>query len=208
MKFFPRRGLLAVSDEDIPSDREFESRCMAVVEGGANALQFRDKTRDGRRRLERAQFLNSLCQKQNIPLIINDDVELALQISAAGVHLGRDDMPLVQARTQLGPRAIIGISCYNDLGRAREAAAHGADYVAFGRFFASRTKPDAVLAPSELLSEARLHLRIPIVAIGGITPENGLYVIEAGADVLAVVKGVFGAADPKRAAQAMVNLFK
>lgn len=208
MNVFPRRGLFAVSDDDIASDQEFESRCIAVVEGGANALQFRDKTHDRRRRLERAQFLNSLCQKQNIPLIINDDVELASQIGAAGVHLGRDDTSLVQARAHLGRSAIIGISCYNDLGRARKAEAQGADYVAFGRFFASRTKPDAVFAPLELLSEARTHLRIPIVAIGGITSENGLDLIKAGADVLAAIKSVFGAADPKHAAQAMANLFK
>lgn len=208
MNDFPRRGLYAVSDEDVASDREFEARGLAVVEGGAKALQFRDKTRDRRRRLDRAQFLVGLCQKRHIPLIINDDVELALHIGAAGVHLGRDDMPLAQARARLGPRAIVGISCYNDLGRAREAAAQGADYVAFGRFFASHTKPDAVLAPLELLSEARAHLRIPIVAIGGVTAENGSDLILAGADVLAVIKGVFAAADPKLAAQAMANLFK
>ena len=208
MNVFPRRGLYAVSDEDVTSDREFEARSLAVVEGGARALQFRDKSRDRRRRLDRAQFLRSLCQKHNIPLIINDDVELAYRIGAAGVHLGRDDTPLVQARARLGPRAILGISCYNDLGRAREAAAQGADYVAFGRFFTSRTKPDAVLAPLELLSEARAHLRIPIVAIGGVTAENGSDLILAGADVLAVIKGVFAAADPKLAAQAMANLFK
>ena len=139
--------------------------------------------------------------------LVNDDVELAKQTQADGVHLGREDVSLVQARTQLGPQAIIGVSCYNELARAVQAQNEGADYVAFGRFFPSRTKPQAVQADLELLREAKTKLHIPIVAIGGITPENGASLIAAGADALAVIEGVFGQADVRAAAARYARLF-
>jgi thiamine-phosphate pyrophosphorylase len=140
--------------------------------------------------------------------IINDDVTLAKETQADGVHLGREDAAIAQARKQLGSRAIIGVSCYNELARAEQAAAQGADYVAFGRFFPSRTKPQAVPASLDLLREAKKKLHIPVVAIGGITPENGASLIAAGANALAVIEGVFGQADVRAAAERYASLFK
>ncbi|MAT65105.1 MAG: hypothetical protein CMN57_05635 [Gammaproteobacteria bacterium] len=132
---------------------------------------------------------------------------MAAAAGAHGVHLGRDDAAVTAARERLGPRAIIGVSCYNELDRARQAARLGADYVAFGRFFPSRTKPQAVQAEPALLTAARRELGLPLVAIGGITPENGGLLLAAGADMLAVIHGVFGAADIEAAARGYTALF-
>ncbi len=142
-----------------------------------------------------------------IPLIVNDDVELAAAVGAAGVHLGRDDAALQAARTRLGAEAIIGISCYNDLQRARQAAQAGADYVAFGRFYPSHSKPQAVLAEPALLSQATTELALPVVAIGGITPANGRALLAAGASMLAAIHGVFGQPDITAAARRYADLF-
>ena len=140
--------------------------------------------------------------------IVNDDITLAKQTKASGVHLGREDASVADAREQLGPQAIIGVSCYNELTRAETAQAQGADYIAFGRFFPSRTKPQAVQANPDLLREAKKKLHIPVVAIGGITPENGAALIAAGADALAVIEGVFGQPDIRAAAERYARLFK
>ena len=142
-----------------------------------------------------------------MPLIVNDDVALAAAVEAAGVHLGHNDAAPAAARDLLGPRAIIGVSCYNRLDLALAARDQGADYVAFGSFFPSSTKPLAVRADIDLLRRARRELRLPLVAIGGITPENGAVLVGAGADMLAVVTGVFGAPDPQAAARAYARLF-
>jgi thiamine-phosphate pyrophosphorylase len=143
-----------------------------------------------------------------VPLIINDDVELAVHCGAAGVHLGRDDADLATARARLGTGAIIGVSCYADLERAREAAAAGADYLAFGRFFPSQTKPEAVPADPALLAAARRELDLPLCAIGGITPANAAPLLEAGADLLAVIQGLFGQPDVRAAAARFQALFQ
>jgi thiamine-phosphate pyrophosphorylase len=135
-----------------------------------------------------------------VTLIINDDVELAGNCGAHGVHLGKDDADLRSARSLLGSGAIIGVSCYNDLSLARQAAGLGADYVAFGRFFPSQTKPGAIQASPDLIRQARQELSLPIAAIGGITPDNAGQLIDAGADMLAVVTGIFATADVQRAA--------
>jgi thiamine-phosphate pyrophosphorylase len=139
--------------------------------------------------------------------IVNDDLDLAAAVGADGVHLGRDDAHPRRARHRLGRRALIGISCYNQLERAREAQALGADYAAFGRFFPSHTKPSAVQADPELLRRARREIDLPLVAIGGITPENAGFLLDAGADMLAVVDGVFGADDVRAAARSFTELF-
>jgi thiamine-phosphate pyrophosphorylase len=138
---------------------------------------------------------------------VNDDLELAARLGAAGVHHGRDDATPAQARRLLGPEAIIGISCYDDFARALAAVEQGADYVAFGSFFASSTKPGAVRAPLELLHRARAELAVPVVAIGGITPENGRALVDAGAHMLAVVSGIFAGTDVAAAALAYARLF-
>jgi thiamine-phosphate pyrophosphorylase len=178
----------------------------AALEGGATMLQYRDKTRDAGRRLQEAHELAALCRGFAVPLIINDDVGLARATGAAGVHLGEDDAAIAGARAALGAHAIIGVSCYDSLQRAQDAAAAGADYLAFGAFFPSTTKPGARRATPDLLRSAR-EFRLPLVAIGGITHENAGSLIAAGADLLAVVSGVFGADDIRAAARRYTGLF-
>jgi thiamine-phosphate pyrophosphorylase len=142
-----------------------------------------------------------------MPLIVNDDVELAAGIGAAGVHLGEDDADIAAARSRLGNGAIIGVSCYDSLERARDLAAAGADYLAFGAFFPSPTKPQARRATPDLLRAARAFGK-PLVAIGGITPDNAADLIAAGADFVAVVSGVFGQPDVTDAARRYASLFQ
>jgi thiamine-phosphate pyrophosphorylase len=189
----PRDDLLAVARE--------------ALQGGATMLQYRDKTHDAARRLREASALATICGEFDAPLILNDDVELARASGAAGVHLGEDDSGVAAARATLGPDAIIGVSCYDSLQRAREAAAAGADYLAFGAFFPSITKPGARHATPGLLRDAR-EFGLPMVAIGGITHENGGSLIKAGADYLAVVSALFGARDVRAAARRFTALFE
>lgn len=179
-----------------------------AIQGGARVIQYRDKGGDRDRRRWEASDLRNLCRSLGVPLIINDDAELARAVGADGVHLGMDDLSIVEARSLLGETAIIGVSCYDRPERALEAQAAGADYVAFGRFFVSPTKPEAAQAPAALLGSARDRLNIPIVAIGGVTPENGGPLVAAGADMLAAVHGVFGQTDIAAAAARYAALFE
>ncbi|MES9967484.1 MAG: thiamine phosphate synthase [Sedimenticola sp.] len=179
-----------------------------ALAGGARVIQYRDKSGDDQKRLAEAGALLTLCRQHHAPLIINDDVELAARIGADGVHLGKDDPDIQAARTRLGKQAIIGISCYNQFDRASIALEAGADYIAFGRFFNSTVKPDAVQAQPDLLRRAKRELELPTVAIGGITPENGGALIEAGADMLAVIHGVFGQPDIRAACERFNELFR
>lgn len=200
-------GLYAIADSTYLDADSFPPAVRAALAGGARVIQYRDKTNDTASREPIARELNTLCRDAGVPFLINDDVALAAAIGAAGVHLGRDDPEIDAARATLGPQAIIGVSCYNKLDSAHRAERTGADYVAFGRFFASRTKPQAVPATPELLRAARTALKIPIIAIGGITPENGGSLIAAGADSLAVIEGVFGQPDIRAAAERYTRLF-
>ena len=203
MRMLPSSGLYAITDGPRP---DLIQACAAAIAGGAAMLQYRDKTREDARRREEAAALSSLCAKSGIPLIVNDDVDLAAAVGAAGVHLGEDDADIALARARLGPGAIVGASCYDSLERARELAASGADYLAFGAFFPSPTKPHARAATLQMLRDARA-LNLPLVAIGGITAANGAALIDAGADFLAVISGVFGAADVRAAAHSISALF-
>ena len=203
----PGRGLYAITDRRLIPEAELVERVREAIDGGAAIIQYRDKSSGQATRLEQAAALAALCSARQVPLIINDDIELAAAVNADGVHLGIDDASVRTARAQLGEDAIIGVSCYNRLERAVEAVAAGADYVAFGRFFASKTKPNAVTADTDLLVAAHQQLRVPIVAIGGITPDNGAALIAAGADYLAAIDGVFGQADVFAAAQGYALLF-
>lgn len=200
-------GLYVLTDADLIPDAGLMAAVEQAILGGARLVQYRDKSNDTARRLQQARDLQALCRRYGVPLLINDDVELALQAGAAGVHLGKDDAPLTAARARLGASACIGVSCYNELERAPAAVAAGADYVAFGSFHPSATKPAAVTAEIKLLLAARRCVPVPIVAIGGITPANGGRLIAAGADYLAVVQGVFGQADIRAAARAYSDLF-
>ena len=174
--------------------------------GGARVLQYRNKVADAALRLEQARALRELTHEFSVPLIINDDAMLARQVDADGVHLGGEDGSVAAARAVLGSGKLIGVSCYNRLALAHEAVRQGADYVAFGSFFASTVKPDAVSASPDLLRQARREIAVPLVAIGGITVHNGAQLLEAGADALAVISAVFSAADIQDAARQFSNL--
>ncbi len=202
------RGLYAIADRTLLSAAQLVERSELALQGGAALLQYRAKECGGAQREAEARALLALCRAHHVPLIINDDVALAKIIGADGVHLGAEDTSVQQARQTLGPRAIIGVSCYNSLERALRAEQEGADYVAFGRFFSSRSKPEAVQADIKLLREARAKLHLPIAAIGGITAQNGALLVEAGADMLAVIHGVFGQDDIRAAVQTYTTLFK
>ncbi len=195
------RGLYAITDNKLIKANEFINKVEQAIIGGAKIIQYRDKSNQYQLRLEQAQALSQLCNKYQIPLIINDDVALAQKVGADGVHLGSNDADIYHARAQLGEQAIIGISCYNQLSLALNAEKAGANYVAFGRFFNSATKPNAIGCNVEILREARQRLNCPLVAIGGITPDNGETLIKAGADCLAVIHGLFKQADVTAAAQ-------
>jgi thiamine-phosphate pyrophosphorylase len=203
----PPCGLYAITDCRPIAGRTMIEHVSLAIDGGAVLIQYREKHRSAEQRGREARALATLCHERDIPLIINDDIELAAACGAAGVHLGREDAPVTQARRRLGRQAIIGVSCYNRLERARAAVGTGASYVAFGRFFPSNTKPEAELALPALLAQARREITLPIVAIGGITSENGAELIRAGADLLAVIQGVFGQSDIRAAAQAYARLF-
>jgi len=201
------RGLYAITPQTEDTDR-LVRLVTAALAGGARAVQYRDKSGDRARRRAQAGALRELCRQRGVPLIVNDDVELALEVRADGVHLGRDDPDPAAARTRLGPGMLIGASCYADLTRAPVVVRAGADYVAFGSVFASRTKPEAVHAPLSLFARVREHVAVPLVAIGGITPANAAEVLAAGADGLAVSSALFDAPDVGAAAAAFAAVAK
>jgi thiamine-phosphate pyrophosphorylase len=202
---FNLRGIYAVTDPQLTGDERLLPAVEQALRGGAHMLQYRDKTAAPAERLQRAQALLELCSRHRIPLIINDDVELAAASGAAGVHLGRQDASLSQARKRLGAAAIIGVSCYNQLPRAIEAQAGGADYVAFGSVYLSPTKPAAVRAPLELFTQAKQSLHIPVCAIGGIRADNAAPLLECGVDLLAVISGIFAQSDVETATRRLVE---
>lgn len=200
----PQRGLYLITPEEADSTR-LVGRVRAALPFAA-LLQYRDKLSDAGLLLERARALKSLCDEFKVPLIINDDVALAESVNAAGVHLGEDDGAIADARARLGGGAIIGASCYDRIDLARNAVAQGADYIAFGALFPSPTKPLARRATPELFAQAAM-LDVPRVAIGGITPDNVCTAITGGADLVAVISGVFDAPDPTSAARACAAAF-
>jgi thiamine-phosphate pyrophosphorylase len=188
------RGLYAITDGQLLTGR-FLSYVEAALDGGVTLLQYRDKSSDESRRLHEASELLKLCERYKTRLIINDDAELAARLGV-GVHLGQTDGSLPDARALLGHKAIVGATCHGKLELAERAKADGASYVAFGRFFTSRTKPDAPAVPLELLAQVRSKVKLPIAVIGGITVENAPQLVAYGADLLAVVHGLFGAETP------------
>ncbi len=200
------RGLYAVTDGRLTGE-PLLAAVQAALAGGVRIVQYRDKSGETQRRHDEATRLAHLCHEQGALLLINDDTELALAVGADGVHLGQSDTPLAVARDQLGPGRLIGVSCNNRLDRALTAQQAGADYVAFGRFFPSTTKPDAPQAELALLEQARPQLELPIAAIGGITPDNAAQLHTAGADMLAVVNALFGQSDIEAAARRLSRCF-
>jgi thiamine-phosphate pyrophosphorylase len=177
-----------------------------ALQGGARVLQYRNKTADAELKLAQAQAVLQLAREFNTTFIVNDDALLAAQVDADGVHLGGGDGSVAAARTLLGSK-IIGVSCYNRLSLAHEAIRQGADYVAFGAFFSSSVKPEAVMADVALLQTARMELSVPIVAIGGITQQNAATLIKAGADAVAVITALWNAPDIEASATEFSILF-
>lgn len=200
------KGLYAVTP-DIADTALLLRKVEAALAGGARQLQYRNKAADAALRLAQAGALRDLCRRYAATLVINDHVELAAATAAGGVHVGREDSAVAKARAELGPDKIIGVSCYDDFTRAATAVAEGADYVAFGSFFASLTKPGATRVPLALLGQARRRFGVPLVAIGGINLENAGAVIAAGADAVAVISALFDADDIAAAAREFCNLF-
>ncbi|MDH5711811.1 MAG: thiamine phosphate synthase [Gammaproteobacteria bacterium] len=201
------RGLYAITDESLMPENNFLDSAEQALLGGARLLQYRDKSHDQNKRLLQASALKQYCQRHGALLIINDDIDLALQVQADGIHLGEDDASIDLARRILGSNAIIGISCYNQLELALQAETAGADYVAFGAFFTSPTKPNARVATLELLQAAKQQLRIPVCAIGGITTNNAGMLVEHGADMTAVISDLFSSDDICTSASHIARLF-
>lgn len=200
----PMRGLYLITPDDDDRDRLL-ARVAAVLPARPALLQYRNKRARGERRRDEARAIKVLCDAVGVPLVVNDDWRLALEIGAAGAHLGEDDGDFLEAR-RAAPGLLLGASCYDDLTRARAMAAAGADYLAFGAFFPTRTKATTRRATPALLREAAALGR-PRVAIGGIRTDNAPALLVAGADLLAVVGAVFEAPDPLAAARHFTALF-
>lgn len=200
------RGVYAITP-DLQDTDTLLQKTNAALSAGIACLQYRNKHADAALALEQATALRDQCKQYNTPLIINDDAELAAAIGATGVHLGGDDADVQATRERYGNELLIGASCYNEMQRAERACKAGADYVAFGAMFPSSTKPQAVQASAELLTQART-LQVPVVAIGGITPDNGRAIVHAGADLLAAIDGLFGQRDVAAAVRAYQLCFQ
>ena len=201
-------GLYVITDTQLMNPYNVIDKVEQALKGGAKIVQFRDKIHSQAIQKEQALKLKKLCQDYQACFIVNDNIQLAKQVEADGVHIGKDDTDIAMARKLLGKDAIIGVSCYNDLQRAIHIQTLGASYVAFGRFFPSKTKPDAPQADLTTLTQAHHRLNIPIVAIGGINKNNAQALIKAGANSVAVIQGVFACNEIKAESQAIQNLFK
>lgn len=200
------RGLYAVT-RDLADTADLVARVEAAIDGGATSIQYRNKLADMALRHRQAEALARLAVKRNVLLVINDDPALCKDVAADGVHLGEDDDSVAAARHIVGPERLIGVSCYNDFGRAQTAIAAGADYVAFGSFFPSSVKPEARHADLGLLARAA-ELRVPVVAIGGINASNARELRRDGAHAVAVITAVFDAQDVTAAARAIADVFR
>ncbi len=203
---WPRRGLYLLTPDE-PDTGRLLARLAPVLATGPALVQYRNKQADASLRRSQAAAVLAACRAAGVPMLVNDDWRLAAELGAAGAHIGEHDGDLVEARAALGDAAILGASCYDDLGRARAAASAGASYVAFGAFFPSGTKPAARRAHPGLLRDSA-GLGVPRVAIGGLTPDNAAPIVAAGAELLAVIGAVFDAPDPVAAARAFRRLFE
>lgn len=206
----PLAGLYAITPDDNLLPR-LSALVTSALQGGVKWVQYRNKQAPAPLKRAQAAELLRICRAHGAKLIINDDIWLAVEIGADGAHIGRDDMPggsLKTARDALGSKRVLGVSCYDDLARAEIAAEAGADYIAIGSVFPSATKPQATRASLELLGEAKRHLPLPLVAIGGITTKNAPQAIAAGADMVAVLSDLFDAMDIRRQAEQFQQLFK
>ncbi len=200
-------GLYAITP-DLADSADLRRRVQAALRGGAQVIQYRNKTATPTLRAEQAHMLQTLCAEAGVPLIINDHAALAAAVGAAGLHLGGDDGDITAAQAQLSAGTLLGVSCYDRIELAQAAIDAGADHIAFGSFFLSTIKPGAVRPPVDLLTRAKARYGVPVIAIGGITLDNAPQLIAAGADAIAVISAVFSAPDVEQAARAFQSLFK
>ena len=200
-------GLYAITPDE-PRTDVLVSKVGSALSGGAAAVQYRNKSAGPELRREQARALVALCRAAAVPLIVNDDLALALEVDADGAHLGADDGDLSAARERLGKGKLLGASCYDRIELARSAARTGVDYVAFGSVFISGTKPGAVRAPLGIFADARRSIALPLVAIGGITLGNASQAFVAGADAVAVISALFDAADVAARAAGFSRLYQ
>lgn len=203
----PLRGLYVITPDDPDFDSVLE-RTSAAIEGGARIVQYRRKAVGPNTRAVEAVRLADLCRAQGATLLVNDDPRLAADVGADGVHLGRDDGSVAEARAVLGADAVVGVSCYDQLDLALAGERERADYVAFGSFFPSTVKPGAVRPRVALLAEAQAVVSCPVVAIGGITVERARQLVAAGADAVAVISDIFLASDVRARATEYSRLFE
>jgi len=200
-------GLYAVTPDE-PDTERLVKLVTQVVAGGAAIVQYRNKIASAALREAQAHALASVCRNARVTFIVNDHVDLAISVGADGVHVGREDEEFSRLRARLGKERLIGVSCYNDVARAVQARDAGADYVAFGGFFPSSTKPGTAPSSLSMIAEAKRVIGLPIVAIGGITAENGRLLVQAGADALAVISALFGAEDVRAMAGRFASMFE
>jgi len=206
----PLQGLYCITDPQLTRQSAYtiEEMVAQAIAGGARIIQYRDKTASKPTQRQTARALARLCHSRDALFFVNDDPDIAKFSHADGVHIGQGDATLAEARRLLGPEKWIGVSCHDSLALALRAQAQGADYIAFGRFFSSQTKPEAVSAPPALLAQARSAIKRPIVAIGGISAGNGRQLLEQGADMLAAIHAVFAQGDIQAAAAKIARLFE
>lgn len=201
------KGLYAITPDEQNTERML-AKVEAALQGGISVLQYRNKLANHKLQTQQARALLPLCRQYEVPFIINDSIKLCLTLDADGVHLGADDGNLAKARARLGNHKLLGASCYNRFDLAVSAQQLGADYVAFGACFASSTKPNAPVAGLDLFTQAKTELKVPSVAIGGITLENAALAIAAGANSIAVINAIFNADDVKSTSQQFTKLFQ
>ncbi|MBC53288.1 MAG: thiamine phosphate synthase [Gammaproteobacteria bacterium] len=207
MGVFAGSGVYAITDEHLLSDASLLPAVGQALAGGVRIVQYRRKSGEFRDRVAQAAALKTLCHSAQARLIINDDIDLCQAVDADGVHLGQSDTALAEARYRLGPTAVIGASCHDQPALVAAAEKQGASYVALGRFYPSVTKPGAPAASIDNLRLIRQQTRLPIVAIGGVTADNGRVLIDAGADMLAVINYLFAAPDIQARADELNRLF-
>lgn len=201
----PLSGLYLITDPCWGN--QLIGKVKAALQGGCRLVQYRNKGASETQAEIESRALLTLCHRYQVPLLVNDNPALAARINADGVHIGQEDCDYKSAREQLGPHKIIGVTCHDQLPLAQQAQEKGANYVAFGRFFSSVTKPEADHAPRSLLRDAKQQLHIPVVAIGGITLDNAPSIINLGADMLAVSHSLLSAEDCDQQARAFAHCF-
>jgi len=202
------KGLYVITDKFLIPRERFIETVEAALRGGADVLQIREKETPTKEILHIGKKILEITRRYGVPLIINDDPFLVKEIEADGVHLGKEDIPLKEARKILGEDAIIGVSAYGDLDLAKKLEEEGANYIAFGNFFKSPTKPEEEIVPFEILKEAKKILKVPVVAIGGINESNLPLLLEYSPDAVAVVSAVFGKDNAEEAAKKLKNILE